>query len=328
MLTQKTVLVTGATGFLGGHLVARLSQDGVTVKALARRPERIRYIRDLPGVEVAAGDITDAARMKEVMHGVDVVFHVAAAMQGDLAAQRRGTVDGTHSVAQAAAEAQVERFVHVSTISVYGYRYRHNITEGTPHDPGADPYHVTKSEAEGVVRSTPNLRYSIIRPGMIYGPRSITWTKTLFNLARQPWLVFVGDGSGAAFPIYVEDVVDLLVTAAVHPAAEGEAFHCTPDPSPTWREFLSAYAALAGRERVRWLGIPPALLRPVGWLVGNFAPRHAQAKDLPDLIGFLMDYKTYSMAKALTLLGWQPRVSLAEGVQRCAPYLQEKGLLP
>ena len=175
LLVSKSVLVTGATGFLGSHLIERLSSDGVSVKALARREGRDRYIRDLENVEIIMGDITDAERMREVMQGCSIVFHVAAALGGDLQHQQHINVDGTRNIMQAAVNAGVDRVVHVSTVSVYGYRNRRDVAESTPYDPGADPYHITKVGAEKAVQEVAQanqVEYSIIRPGMIYGPRS------------------------------------------------------------------------------------------------------------------------------------------------------------
>jgi len=116
-----------------------------------------------------------------------------------------------------------------------------------------------------------------------------------------------------------------LVTLASHPNAVGETFNCTPDPSPTWREFLGSYAALAGHDH--WLGIPPLVIKPVAWPVAKLVPEHNRLRDLPDLASFVTSYVTFSMDKARNLLNWQPRVSLQKGIQRCVPYLREKGLL-
>lgn len=324
-LKDQTVLVTGATGFLGGALVSRLSADGATVKALVRRPERDRFIRNLPGGELVSGDITDADRMREVVQGSDVVFHVAAALGGKLDSQYTVNVQGTRNVVEASVQAGVKRFVHVSTISVYGYRNRSDVTESTPYDPGADPYHITKVMAEKMlIDYAAAMPYSIIRPGMIYGPRSQMWTKTMFRLAQKR-VIFLGDGSGSAYPIHMEDVVDLTVLLGHHPAAVGEAFNCTPDPSPTWRDFLGGYARLAGHDR--WISLPPIVFRVVAPIVSALAPKNSQARDLQDLIPFLTNYITYRMDKARDLLGWQPEVSLEEGIQSCVPYLKEKGLL-
>jgi nucleoside-diphosphate-sugar epimerase len=324
----KTVLVTGATGFLGGAVARRLAGDGAQVRALARRPGRDRYVRDVAGIEIVTGDITHADQLIKVTAGCDYVIHVAAATGGSLAAQQSVNVEGTRHIVEAAAVCNVERVVHVSTIAAYGYRHRDDVTEDTPLAPGSDPYSVTKAETEGVLRDVAAQRgisFSIIRPGMIYGPRSSAWTRGMFKLARRKPTIFIGDGSGSAYPIHVHDVVGLIALLALHPAADGQAFNATPDPSPTWREFLGAYAALAGHNR--WLGIPPVVLRPAIALAGIMAPKDSRYRDLPDLLSFLCGYITFSMDKARRCLDWQPRISLEDGIQSCVPYLKEKGLL-
>jgi nucleoside-diphosphate-sugar epimerase len=327
-LTGKQVLVTGGTGFLGGALVHRLSEKGSQVRVVARDPQRGRYIQNLPGVEIVQGDISDTDKMHEAVRGCEIVFHVAASTGGSIHDQRRMNTEGTQNVANAAAGAGILRVVHVSTIAVYGYKQRGEVTEDTPIDPGQDPYNITKAEAESVLReigAEHRMPYSIIRPGQIYGPRSGMWTGKLFQAARwrpTPWL---GDGSGFVFPIYVDDVVDLMVVLAEHPAAVGEAFNCTPDPSPTWREFLGGYSRLAGHQS--WLSIPPALVSPIAKLVGALARPQTQLKELPDMIGLVQGRVTFKMTKAREMLDWQPKVDLQTGIERCAPWLREKGLL-
>jgi 2-alkyl-3-oxoalkanoate reductase len=327
-LAGKTVLVTGATGFLGGALVEQLSQEGVRVRALARNPQKTKRIEKLSGVEIVLGDMTDADAMHEAMRGCEIVFHSAAALGGPIATQRHMNVTGTHNVVHAAAAAGILRIVHVSTIAVYGYKQSGDVSEETPLNPGYDPYNITKAEAEFElqrVAQEKRLPYSILRPGMIYGPRSGMWTRTLFRLARvrpTPWL---GSGDGSAFPIYVDDVVDLMMVLAKHPKAVSQTFNCTPDPSPTWREFLGAYARLAGHNG--WLAFPPMLVSPFAAVIGALARPNTQLKELPNLLRLTQTKVTFKMAKARDLLGWQPKVDLQTGVERCAPWLREKGLL-
>ena len=323
----QRILVAGATGFLGGVVTRQLSANGTCqIRVLARNPKRIPRVSDLPNVEVVIGDIINLPEVRPALKDVDIVIHVAAALGGSLAEQTLANVEGTRHLAQASVEAGVKRFVHVSTISVYGYRNRANVTEDHPYDPGADPYHITKVKAEQVLKQIANdhnMPYSIIRPSMIYGPYSSAWTKEMFKVAKRG--VWIGDGSGSAFPIYVDDVARLCLIACVHPHAVGEAFNCTPDPSPTWREFLGEYAKLAGVDR--WLGVSPRLLQRIAPIVAFFVGKHSQLKDLPDLIPFVTNYITYENDKAWRLLGWKPQVTLQEGVGRCAPYLEEVGLL-
>lgn len=327
-LAGKTVLVTGATGFLGGALVMRLAAEDVRIKALARRPKKGDFLAAYPNVEIVPGDITDADRMREVTKGCDLVFHAAASTGGPLAEQRKMNTDGTRNVATAAAEAGVQRLVHVSTISIYGYNQKADVSEDTPPTPSNDPYAITKLEAETVlceIAARHNLDYSILRPGQIYGPRSGMWTGQLFKLARFRPTPFVGDGSGSVFAIFVDDVLDLMLALAEHPAAVGQAFNCTPDPSPTWREFLGAYARLAGHQS--WLPIPFWLVYPVVVAVGSLAQPQTQTKELPSLLRLTQRRITFRNAKARQQLGWQPKVDLHTGVERCAPWLREQGLL-
>ncbi|MBC6935304.1 MAG: NAD(P)-dependent oxidoreductase [Chloroflexi bacterium] len=328
-LKGATALVTGATGFLGGEIARRLAAEGARVRALARRPGRDAYIRDLPNVEIVMGDINDTERMKEVAAGCDYIVHCAAALGGPLPHQRRLNVDGTRSVMQAAAAARVRRALHISTIAVYGYGYTSDVTEEMPQKPGRVPYNVTKSEAEKVVRqigAQNNLSYSIIRPGMVYGPRSGMWTMFMFNLGKRNPTIFLGDGSGYAHPIYIDDVVDMAALLLTHPAADGEAFNCAPDPAPTWREFLSGYSRLAGHQN--WRGLPALPLRIIAPAVELALTLRGEPQDVPALIPFMQARKTYKMDKARRLLGWEARVSLEDGIRRCEPWLREKGLLP
>lgn len=327
-LQGKTVLVTGATGFLGGVLARKLAEDGVNVRAMVRRPDRDHYIRDMPNIDLIQGDIAQPDTLKSACEGCEIIFHVAAALSGDLTHQMIVNRDGTRFLTHAAAETGVKRIVHVSTIAVYGYKNTADVTENTPPNPGHNPYDVSKLAAEQALKEVAAVRgiaYSIIRPGMIYGPRSGMWTGQMFKVARRKPTVFIGSGSGSCYPIYVDDVVDLMLLLASHPKAVGEIFNATPDPSPTWRDYLGAYARLAGHQS--WLGVPAPLMKPVAALAGLFAPPNGSLKDLPDLLPFSQRYITYKTTKARELLGWSPRVSLEEGTARCAEWLREKGLL-
>lgn len=327
-LAGKKVFVTGATGFLGGALMTRLTIEGAQVRALARNPEKAKRIENLPGVEIVPGDITNIEQVQNAISGCEIAFHVAASTGGSLELQRQMNTVGTHNVATAAAATGVMRLVHVSTVSVYGYRQSGDVTEATPANPGHDPYNITKAEAEHELRSiaeAQRMPYSIIRPGQIYGPRSGMWTGTLFKVARirpTPWL---GDGSGSVFPVYVDDVVDLMMLLAVHPDAIGQTFNCTPDPSPTWREFLGAYSKLAGHQS--WLAFPYGLIYPFAAIISSLARPHTQLKEAANFLRLSQTNLTYKMTRAREVLGWEAKVSLQEGARRCEPWLREKGLL-
>ncbi|MCU0499022.1 MAG: NAD(P)-dependent oxidoreductase [Anaerolineae bacterium] len=323
MLQDQTILVTGGTGFLGGEIIRTLAAQGAVVRALVRDPARADYIGNVPNVTLIQGDLTRPETLPAAIDGVRYVIHSAAALSGDLPSQLKANRDGTRALALSAARAGVDRFVHVSTISLYGYRHRGVISEDTPPMPGHDPYPISKLAAETVLRqiaATEGLRYSILRPGMIYGPRSGMWTGRMYALAKQSPTIFIGDGSGSCYPIHVSDVVDLTLLLLTHPNALDETFNCTPDPSPTWREFLGGYSQLAGHQA--WFAIPPALIRPIAAFVSRFAPKDSPLCDLADLVPFSQSQITYSHQKARDCLGWQPKIALADGIAACRTWLE------
>jgi nucleoside-diphosphate-sugar epimerase len=326
-LSGEKIMVTGATGFLGNMLVRRLLDEGAQIRVLARSPEKARRMEAL-GAEIIAGDITDSDAVRQAVEGSTYVYHLAAALGGNLEAQIKANVEGTRTVMQAAGEAKVRRVVHVSTISVYGYRHTGDVTEDMPLNPGADPYPITKKQAEEVVRQIADqqhVAYSIIRPAMIYGPRSGLWTGQFFRLAKRNPTPFIGDGSGNTHPIYVDDVVEMLLMLATHPAAENQTFNCSADPAPTWREYLQGYSRLAGHQN--WLALPVPLARLVVGMIGMLAPRRSALRDLTDMLNLVLSKTTFKTTKARECLGWKAQVSLEEGIERCAPWLREKGWL-
>jgi len=327
--TGKTVFITGATGFLGGAMARELAAQGALVKALARRPGRDKYLQGVPGIEMVSGDLSNVTRLAEMMRGCETIFHAAAQLGGTYAVQYPANVIGTRNMAQAAAQAGVKRFVHISSAAVYGPRIPAVVTEDTPLNPGANPYNITKAEAETAlieVAQQTGLTYTIIRPGMIYGPRNGMWTANLFRLAARRPLFFAGDGSGSAYTIYVDDVIDLALTAAQHSAAVNEAFNAVNDPAPTWRDFIGGYAKLAKNDS--WVAIPTLILQPVAYLIEVYLRLRGEPQGLPSLMNdFFLPRKRISMDKGRRLLDWQPRIALDEGIARCEPYLREKGLL-
>lgn len=327
-LAGKTTLVTGATGFLGGALALRLAREGAQVKALGRSPEKANFLRGQQGIELVKGDISDSARTHHVIQGCEYVFH-AAVSYGDWEQQHAVNVEGTRNVMEAAAAAGSARVVVVSSIAAYGYERSGSVTEMDALMPVAgEPYNTTKIKAETAARELGvqhRLSYSIIRPGMIYGPRSEAWTDRMMRHASRRFIIWLGDGGGSVFPIHVDDVVDMMLILATHPAANGEAFNCVNTSPVTWREFLLAYGKLVHNER--WLGVPVELASGIVSILAAVSPAHSQGRVLPKVLPALYRKLTIDMGKARDLLGWQPKIDLQAGIESCVPYLREKGLL-
>lgn len=328
-LADRQVLVTGATGFLGGALTRRLIAEGARVRALARSASKAQAL-EMMGVEVILGDITDADAARRAAHGCAIVFHAAAALSGTYEEQYPANVTGSGIMLRAAAEAGAARFIHISTLAVYSPAYTGLVDETKAAIPGQDPYGNTKAAGEGAVRAASEetgLPYVIVRPGSIYGSGAGLWTGALFRLATAPVTPFIGDGRARAPYIYIDDVVEMLILTGEHPAAANQTFNCVSDPSPVWRDILTAYARVAGRAP-NWLSLPKGLGLALSGVLMLTAPRASLQRDAPDYLHFITKPdKQFSMAKARALLGWEPRVDLETGVAACAGYLRAKGLL-
>lgn len=327
-MTQGISLVTGANGFIGGALVKRLLRDGVRVRGLVRSAERGAWIESL-GAELAVGDLRDADAVRQSMQGCAIVYHVAAATGGPEAVQHAVNVTAAGQLVDLAAEAGVQRLVHVSTIANYGYQPLDVVTEETPLQPGREFYAESKTAGEQLVLARADalgLPVTVIRPGMVYGPRSSFWTGAMFELARRRVVPLPGDGTTVCPAIHIDDVVDLLVTAAGHPNAAGEVFNATPDPHPTWREFFGSYAAMTGPYH--FLSVPIGLLRVGGALVELGTQLSGEPQPVRGMVAALMARRRiYSMDKAARLLNWRPRVSLSEGMASSEVWLRETGRL-
>lgn len=326
-LTSKRIFVTGGTGFLGGYLVSRLVTDGVHVVALARSEKKAARLKE-QGIEVAFGDLLDLDSLRRGMRDCDLVIHAAAALDGSYDAMYPTTVTGTQNVMNAAADMGVRRVVHVSSVAVYGLIGRDVYSEDVPLAPAEYPYVTTKTLAEKYVQqigTDRRVEWSIIRPGMIYGPRAGLWTKGMFQLASLRPTPFIGDGSGSASPIYVDDVVEMLMRVAAGEQAADEIFNCVMDPTPTWREFIGAYQRLA--DNSSWLSIPVLPMRALAGIFMLFGPRKSVMRDLPDGLDWLVRKKRFSMDKSRRLLGWEPEISLDAGVVRCGEWLRKTGQL-
>lgn len=320
----KRALVTGANGFIGAALVARLRQEGIAVRAVVRRPDPAQQ---LSGAEIVNADVRDAAAMRRLVSGCDVVFHVAAVGSGNADTQYQVNVRGACNVAEAAAAVGVTRLVHVSTVAIYGLAVRGVITETQPMQPSPrDFYQQSKALGEQAIwqlAARTGLSVTVVRPAFVYGPRAAIWTAALYDACCQ--LPAVPLLPGSAHPIFVADVVDLLLTVAHHPKAVGEVFHASADPAIPWAEFLGGYAHIAGNRRqvplsASVLNRLAAAVRPIDALLRL----SSQPTDLSGMLGYVAADLTYSMARARDLLGWEARTSLQDGMADCARWLHER----
>jgi uncharacterized protein YbjT (DUF2867 family) len=217
------ILVTGANGFVGGHVVHALRAADQDVRALVRDPRKAARLEGW-GVELAVGDMTDAASLRQAVGGCDTVVHLVAVRQGREELFRRAMVEGTRDLLAAAQEAGVRRFVHMSALGV---------SEETK---DLVPYYRAKWETEQLVAGS-GLPHAIFRPSFIFGSDGGI-LPTFVKLARfAPVTPIVGSGRQRIQPIWVDDVAAYFQRSVDLPDATGRTFELGGPDAVTWNEF-------------------------------------------------------------------------------------------
>ena len=315
------ILVTGATGFLGRALVARLLTSGESIRVLARRP--VPALEGNPRVHVVRGDLGDPEVVERAVQGVDLVYHLGAGMRGGTEAFESGTVWGTRNVVAACLRHGIKRLVYVSSLSVLdhaGHRTGTPVTESCPVEPHPElrgSYSQTKLIAENVVLDAiqnRNLPAVILRPGQIFGPGAEKVAPSGVIALGGRWIV-MGSGSLRLNLVYVEDVVDALLLAATRPDACGQIFHLVDHEPLTQRQYIDACQRRGALLRVSY--VPKAVLY-MGALGVEILGRLLR-RQVP-----LSRYKIQSLAPlapfdgsaARDRLGWTPVVGTREGLHR------------
>ncbi len=325
--SSATVAVTGAGGSLGRALVRRLVRSGHTVKALVRKKEDAAGLREL-GATPVLGDVRDAGALETLVRGCQVVFHLAAWMGQPFDEELAFSINvgGTKGVVRAAG-AGARRVVLASSIAVYGPVREGLVTEESPIWSVGDLYGDTKIEAERVARreaGRAGVELVILRPTMIYGPGSPSWTERPFASISRGLPVVIGDGEGLADPVYVEDVARAFELAGFHPEAAGETFNVGAGPR-TWNAFLGAYAEMAG-TRLRQV---PAPLARMGAQAGERAFRllGRRPRIAAQMVGVMTSRAVFSSEKAARILGFEPEFDFEKGMRETEAWLRWAGLL-
>ena len=241
----STVLVTGATGFIGGRLVERLIQQGdVQVRCIVRDSSHTARVGQLP-VELLPMDLSNTDGMHRAVNGVDYVFHCAYDWRS-----RRQNINGLRNIVEACATHPVKRLVHVSTFSVYDPFPDGPLTEESPDGDRASVYVDTKLDLEKIIfEAVRNRRVAatIVQPTIVYGPYCVPWTNMPAESLIFGDVILLEGEAGVCNAVYIDDLVDGLIIAAVSPAAIGERFLMS-GPPVTWATFFTEMAHVLGTK--------------------------------------------------------------------------------
>src|SRR5487761_1947685 len=324
------ILVTGATGLLGSHLVDTLRERGDPVRAFVQPHENATRLEAL-GVEIHRGDLKDEASLNTATQGAVVVLNCAAKTGpwGPLEEYEAINVRGLEALTRAALANGVRRMVHVSSITVHGNDVRGMADESTPFHSEPNPYTQTKIAGERLLQRLiheDGAPVAIVRPGWIYGPRDVASFGRFAEMVREQKMVVIGSGQNHIPLIYVSDVVQGILGAAEAPQAIGQAYLLVNDERVTQNEYLSLMAKDQGVAPPR-RHIPYRLAIAVG-ATAETVGKALHWESSPPLMRYglqmLGGENQFVVAKARRQLNFVPQVNVEEGVRRSIEWFQKR----
>lgn len=314
-ISGKRVLITGAGGFIGSHLTEQLVALGAKVRAFVRYNSRadIGLLRQLApetlaNIEIVAGDLRDAHAINQAVDGMDLVFHLGALIAIPYSYQHprevvETNITGTLNVLMACLDQETPRMIHTSTSEVYGTALRVPIDEGHPLQ-GQSPYSASKIGADKLVESFYNsyeLPVVTVRPFNTYGPRQSARAviPTIITQALTQDIVHLGALDTKRDFTYVADTVNGFIKAAEADTVEGQTFNLGTGSEVTIGELAEKIIAMTGRTVQ--IEADPQRFRPGKSEVMRLLSNNQYARQN---------------------LGWQPEVSLDEGLHRTVVWVQ------
>jgi nucleoside-diphosphate-sugar epimerase len=328
---QEKVLITGATGLIGSHLTQRLIEENFHVRALVRNPGKAGWLKEI-GAEIVQGDITDAESMISAAQGCQVIFHGAAwvSERGTKDEIWKANVQGTQNAVNAALAARVQRFIQISSCAVYGSRQEFDIDESYPMRKTGKLYWDSKIDAEEIVQQSQKqhgLPIVIARVSQVYGPRSYQFTIRPIEVIKAGKMILIDGGRHLCKPVFIANLMDGLMLCAQKEQAIGEAINLTDGSPIPWRDFFGAYGRMLGEESF------PSLPYSLAWSAALLFEIQAKitgkkASFTRSAVQSLRSSNSFSNKKAKSILNWEPRFNLEQGMQQTENWLREQGYIP
>lgn len=321
------VLVTGATGFVGSHVVDQLLERGHHVSYIARKTSNLRWLHQKAAHQVN-GSLFNLDSLKSAVSSADMVIHVAGLTAAKNEAEfMRGNRDATQNLIDAvrAYRPGLERFVHISSLAVCGPASSEYepVTEDAPFRP-ITAYGRTKRAAEEIILSAPDVPSTIIRPPAVYGPRDEA-ILTFFQTINKGISTLIGFSEKRISLVHVRDLARGIVEAAFSPNAKGQTYFIGSDDSYTWPEIANLTGAIMGKRKLITMRIPHSVVLGIAGTVGVLGKLIGKPPvlDYEKGIDLIQPYWICSSKKAHEHFGYKQLVSLQDGIQETVEWYRE-----
>lgn len=332
------VLVTGATGFIGSHLVARLSQDGIKIRCLVRPKSDTSFLKTLKGVELFKGDLLRSGSLFEAIKGVEKVFHLAAVshtIEGvDYSFFRKYNVLPSIHLAKLAVKNKVKKFIFYSSIEAVGLKKAANVKKPVDETMPSVPetkYGHSKLEVEKsllALYKKEGLPVVIIRPTVIFGPRDITHGPLkLFKSIQSGMFRIVGNGRNLVSWCYVENLVEATVLAANKKISDGQIYFVNDEQPYEFKKIADVAAENLG-VKLSGLRIPLLWAKLASLPIEiSFSFLKKEAPLSKSKLRLATQNFVYDISKAKKELGYKQLYSLEKGMEKTIAWYKKNGYL-
>lgn len=328
---DKPVFISGISGGIGKVLALELAKHGATVRGISRKPEQTAaFFTNTPQISIDYGDITKPETLRGLLEGCGVVYHSAGYLSGRRELYHPINVHGTRNMLDVALQSNVERFVHVSSIVVYGRHdtFTEDIDEThSVNVTNAFPYMQTKGEADLLAQTYfDKLPLVIARPGEVYGPHQTVWTDLMIRLAK--WFMLhppTKRNTGMVNLIYGENLADALILLGKHPDAAGQIYNIVDGEPLSTHVYFKYLISLAKRPIIP---LPRAVLQTaVIMLAAGMRTFDKDTLVTVDAFEFFFSNMTISGEKIRKELGWVPLYSRSDAFAQTETWLRSEGLI-
>lgn len=326
------ILVTGATGFIGSHLVEALVSKGHNVYGLVHNKEKAEFLENL-GAKAVYGDLLDKNSLRLAVKDANAVFHLGAVLHATTKDKKtfyEVNVIGTKNLIEACSELGVKKFVHCSSVGVHGIIKNPPANESYSCKPTTD-YDKSKYEAEKLVHSfmqNTKMNIVIVRPAaIVYGPRDFSAMYGLFKAIQNKKFMIIGNGKNVIHTIYVKNLVNGMILAFENNNANGQTYILADETQTTIDDIRNVIAKTL-KVKSNKMKLPKLLANLAAFVFEvltrfiNFDPPLTFSR-----VSFLTSNRAYDISKAKKELGFKSLISLQQGIRETVDWYVKNGYL-